>query len=170
MIKHISKGTLVFMLLSANVSCGDREGQQRDWEVRCQRREPRDGAKAFLHLWLPPLPMGAGRAGERQQPQHCPSSSAFPAAPRGPHPCRASTKVQPGTSSGALAGPTELLQLGAATQEQGLCVHCENQFYIPNKKWVPSGMGQSSFSVPAHTTSAPAPAGPGQQAGIAGLG
>lgn len=116
--------------------------------------------------------MGAGRAGERQQPQPqtCPSSSAFPVAPRGSHPCRASTKVQPGTSSGVLMGLMELLQLGAATQEQGLCVHCENQFYIPNKKQVPSGMGQNLFSVPAHTTSVPAPAGPGQQVVTAGLG
>lgn len=128
------------------------------------------GAKGWSKGVSPPV--GAGRAGERQQPQPqpCPSSSAFPTAPCGSHPHRASTKVQPGTSSGALAGPTELLQLEAATQEQGLCVHCENQFYIPNKKRVPSGMGQSSFSVLAYTTSVPAPAGPGQQAGTAGVG
>jgi len=100
LIKHISKGTVASMSLSANFSCGDPE--------RCEGTGRRNGNAGRQERGSKGTPQAAPwvQAGRGRGPQPLPQLLRAPAAP--PHPCphRVRTEVrQPGHRLGSRTPP-----------------------------------------------------------------
>lgn len=134
LIKHISKGTTVFMLLSANVSCGDQESHDG--------MERGDGSAGSQGTGSKGTPQAAPwvRAGRGRGVGPAPAPAPAPAAPGSPQPLHVPIPTGPALrcgSPGTVPGARHHREgnHGAGLSGNGIpgaggVFSVENQFYI----------------------------------------
>lgn len=137
LIKHSSKGTVVFMLLSANFSCGDQERRDRTGRCDGNAGSQGTGSKGTPQA-VPWMQMRRGRgAGPAPVPAPAPAALGSPQLlcvpiPAGPAPRCGSL----GTVSGAQLhheGNHEAALAGNGTPGAEGVFSGENKFYILKK-------------------------------------